>query len=59
LNQKNPIYYNTNYINIEHIKEYVQSNQLFVVMPIDTFVSSEYFYPNENYNYINGYKTPS
>ena len=59
VNQKNPIYYNTNYINIEHIEEYVQSNQLFVVVPIDTFVSSEYFYPNENYNYINGYKIPS
>ena len=59
VNQKNPIYYNTNYINIEHIEEYVQSNQLFVVMPIDTFVSSYYFQPNENYNYIHGYKTPS
>ena len=59
VNQKNPIYYNTNYINIEHIEEYVQSNQLFVVMPIDTFVSSSYFQPNENYNYIHGYKTPS
>ena len=28
-------------------------------MPIDTFVSNNYFQPNENYNYIQGYKTPS
>ena len=59
LSQKNEIYYNSNYINIEYIRDYTQSNQLFVVVPIDSFISSSYFKPDPTYNYINGYTKPS
>lgn len=59
LNQGNKIYYNSNYINIEYIREFVQNYQLFIVLPVDSFVSSAYFKPNPEYNYIHGYTKPA
>ena len=48
------LYYNTNYILVPEIEHYGRSNQLFIVVPIDTFVSSKYFIPNTSDNRING-----
>ena len=53
------IYYNTQYIFVDDVSVYNQGNQLFIVVPIDTFASSSQFIPNTSYNYINGYTKPS
>lgn len=53
------VYYNTQYIVVDDIRDYSQSNQLFIVVPIDTFANGMQFVPNPTYNYINGYTKPS
>ena len=52
------LYYNTNYILVPEIHLYNKPNQLFIVVPMDTFVSSNYFVPNVNYNRIHGKDKP-
>lgn len=52
------LYYSTNYILVPEIEHYGQSNQLFIVVPMDTFVASKYFVPNTSDNRINGRLKP-
>lgn len=59
LTNKSPIYYNTQYIYVDDIRDYRLANQLFIVVPIDTFIGYAQFVPNSTYNYINGYEKPS
>ena len=53
------LYYNTSYILVEQIQYYNEPNQLFIVVPMDVFVDSSKFIPNESYNWIEGRTKPS
>ena len=53
-------FYRTDYIYISDVNLHQESDgQLFVVVPIDTYVSHERFVPNTTDNYIAGYDKPS
>lgn len=43
-----------NYIQISDIKNYVDNDQLFIVAPIDTYLTYDQFKPNVDDNYIDG-----
>ena len=52
-------FYRTDYIYISDVNAHEDRNgQLFVVVPIDTYVSCERFIPTTDYNYIVGYDKP-
>lgn len=59
LKENQKLFYSTDYILIKEIDKYRESNQLFIVVPMDTFVAYENFEPNEIYNYIEGKNKPS
>lgn len=47
----------SNYIQISDIRNYVDNNQLFIVAPIDTYLTYDQFKPNGEDNYIDGSET--
>ena len=57
--EESELYYSTDYILLPQIKMDQGSGQLFMVVPMDTFIDSEHFEPNESYNYIEGKDKPS
>ena len=59
LKEKQKLFYSTDYILIKEIDKYREPNQVFIVVPMDTFVNYENFQPNELYNYIEGKDKPS
>ena len=58
------LYYSTNYILLSEIEIYgfeqsqIKDKQLFIVVPMDTFVNELHFKPNIQDNYINGLDKP-
>lgn len=46
------LFYDSNYIQISDIKNYVENNQLFIVASVDTYLTYDQFKPNVAYNYI-------
>ena len=56
--EESELYYSTDYILLPQIKMDQGSGQLFMVVPMDTFIDSEHFEPNAFYNYIEGKDKP-
>lgn len=50
------LYYNSNYTLVSDIIKYGESNQLFIVASVDTYLTYDQFKPNTKDNYIYGYK---
>lgn len=56
------LYYSTEYIMISNLELFIQgtnNNQMFIVVPVDTFVAYDKFIPNYTDNYIEGGTKPS
>ena len=52
-------FYRTDYVYVSDVNLHNDSDgQLFMTVPIDTYVSFKYFTPDTNYNYISGYDKP-
>lgn len=48
------LFYKTDYNYISDIKSYDGTNQLFIVVPSDVFITNDNFKPSTEYNWING-----
>ncbi len=53
------LYYNTNYVYIPNLQNYKEPNQVFITVPMDTYVPYSKFKPDLNYNYIIPYHEQS
>jgi hypothetical protein len=46
------LWYNTNYIRINDLENYIDENLIFIVLPTDNYVAYNKFIPNYDYNWI-------